>query len=71
MHGTIKIEAHLTIIKWDTDGKKIAGLPKKYKTELEVTDDSLSSIHEQAMDNATNDHGWCIDSCTLDKVVLL
>lgn len=70
MQGSLKIKAHITIHKWDTDGERIKGLPKKHVAELEVTDDSLSSIHEQAMDAASDEHGWCIVSCTLDKVIL-
>jgi hypothetical protein len=64
----IKIVAHLTVSKWDTDGEKVK-LPKKLKLELEIEDDDpLDVIHEAAMDKASDEYGWCIDTCYLTRI---
>lgn len=62
------IKATITVHKWDTDGQRVK-LPKKVTSVLDVDEsDTLGEIHEQAMDNASDQLGWCIESCSLTRV---
>lgn len=61
---------HLTVQKWDTDGQRVK-LPKKVKVDVVIyPNDNLESIHDSAISAASDKHGWCIDSCTMDKIIL-
>ena len=67
-----KVVVHLSIHSWDkeVDGKNVrVKLPKKMKIELEISEnDSLSDIHETAVDKASGETGFCINSTTLDRI---
>jgi hypothetical protein len=61
----------LTNIKWDTDGKRIK-LPKTCKVQVSYDyDETLDIIHETAMDGASGSIGWCISSCSMNKIELI
>ena len=62
--------AHLTIHEWDKDGQKVK-LPKKMKVEIEIDEGetmTIGQIHEDAMDKASDETGWCILGCTLERI---
>lgn len=59
---------HLSIHKWDTDGEDVK-LPKTVKVDVTVDeDDSIVEIHQEAMDKASDDVGYCIESCTIKRI---
>ena len=61
----------LTIKKWDTNGKRVK-LPKTVRVQIGYDyQDSLDIIHETAMDQASGSIGWCISSCSMEKIELL
>jgi len=65
--------AHLTIHQWDkeVDGKIVrVKLPKKMKIEVSADDDndSVETIHEMAMDAASDETGFCILGCSLTRI---
>lgn len=65
-------KVHLVIHQWDkeVDGAQVrVKLPKTMKVEVEAEDaDSVSQIHEMAMDQASNETGFCILGCSLKRI---
>jgi len=64
--------AHITIHQWDkeVDGKNVRiKLPKKMKIEVDAEDDdSVENIHEAAMDQASDETGFCILGCSITRI---
>lgn len=51
---------------WDTD-EEVVDLPDEVVIDLgEVEDDT--DLHEMAMDIASEDFGWCINSCEFEII---
>jgi hypothetical protein len=61
---------HLQIHQWDTDGMRVK-LPKKMKIPVTIEDEdnvSVSGIHDEAMDKASDITGYCIIGCSLIRI---
>ena len=65
-------KVHLIIHQWDkeSDGKQVrVKLPKTMKVEVEAEDDdNVETIHELAMDQASDETGWCILGCSIKRI---
>jgi hypothetical protein len=58
----------IRVQKWDTDGEKVK-LPKVVKIEIEYDRDwSIDDMHDEAMEEASDETGWCIASCTIENI---
>lgn len=65
----------LKVQSWDKecDGKQVrVKLPKEITVGVTIEDDDvLENIHEYAMDAASDETGFCINSCTMENIKLL
>lgn len=60
-------------VKWDTDGQRGLKLPKEVKVEFLFTEYyrmSLSEIHDEANDIASDRFGFCVNSSYIDQVAI-
>ena len=55
-------------IQWDTDGKRVTGLPKEAVVEIDDSDLDEDEAEGAAMDRVSDDHGWLIADCKIEQV---
>lgn len=55
-------------IQWDTDGKRVTGLPKEAVVEIDDSDLDEDEAESAAMDRVSDDHGWLIADCKIEQV---
>lgn len=56
-------------IQWETDGKRVAGLPREAVVDLD--EDGLEDqdeIESAVVDRVSDDHGWLIADCRVEQV---
>lgn len=70
---TDHIVVTLSPIKWDRDGQRNLGLPKKMEIPIPLEgsyEKSLSELHEEAVDIASGKTGWCILSAGFSQITI-
>jgi hypothetical protein len=63
----------LSSIKWDRDGQRNLGLPRKMEIPLPLNDSyekSLSDLNEEAIDIASGLTGWCILAASFSQITI-
>jgi hypothetical protein len=60
-----------TDIQWDTDGKRVRGLPKQIKFQIELGDDEdESEIEEKVCDWLSDQYDWCVAGCEFESALV-
>lgn len=55
-------------IQWDTDGKRVTGLPKEAVVEIDDSDLDEDEAESAVVDRVSDDHGWLIADCKIEQV---
>ena len=55
-------------IQWDTDGKRVTGLPKEAVVEIDDNDLDEDEAESAVVDRVSDDHGWLIADCKIEQV---
>lgn len=55
----------LSNIVWDTDDEVVEGLPDEMIVEV---DDDEDDVEAAAVDAATDEIGWCISDCEIERM---
>jgi hypothetical protein len=67
--GNGNIRVYISHIKWDTDGQRGLGLPKKVMIDITKENDAtLDNIHDTAIEKLSDEYGYCIQSCYMDNI---